>query len=144
MDVKTTEYEFERCVIISKNEIKFITEKKPKDYAIFRVYSFRELQAKLRVCSECLKYIKKLYRDIDYMTQSMSDYKAAMINYKIAFEPGPYSFNSISDEISVSYQKNNEQFIDAQNHKIVAYQQNQETGDVLMAAQSIEYGGEAD
>jgi SOS-response transcriptional repressor LexA len=37
------------------------------------------------------------------MAQSMSDYKAAMINYKIAFEPGPISFNSISDEINVFF-----------------------------------------
>ena len=101
IDVKTTEYEFEQAVIVSKNEIKFITEKEAKKYAIFRVYSIKELQAKLKVCSECLMYIKKLYRDIDYMTQSMSDYKAAMVNYKIAFEPGPVSFKNISDEINI-------------------------------------------
>ena len=144
IDVKTTEHEFEQAVIVSKNEIKFITEKEAPKYAIFRVYFFKELQAKLKVCSECLKYIKKLYRDIDYMTQSMSDYKAAMINYKIAFEPGPNSFNSITEEIAVSCQKNIEQFIDPQNQTIVAYQQNEETDDVFMAAQRIEYRSEAD
>ena len=101
VDVKTTEHEFEQAVIVSKNEIKFITEKESPKYAIFRVYYLKELQAKLKICSECLKYITKLYRDINYMDQSMSDYKAAMINYKIAFEPSPVSFNSISDEISI-------------------------------------------
>lgn len=103
IDVKSTEHEFEQAVIISKNEIKFITETEAPKYAIFRVYYLKDLQAKLKVCSECLKYVKKLYRDMDYMTQSMSDYKAAMINYKIAFEPGPISFNSISDEINVFF-----------------------------------------
>lgn len=101
IDVKTTEHEFEQPVIVSKNEIKFITERESKKYAIFRVYSLKELQAKLRICSECLKYVKKLYRDIDYMTQSMSDYMASIVNYKIAFEPGPVSFKSISDEINI-------------------------------------------
>lgn len=101
IDVKTTEHEFEQAVIVSKNEIRFITEKKNSEYAIYRVYSKVELQAKLKICSECLGYIKKLYRDIDYMTQSMSDYRAAMMNYKIAFEPSPLSFKSISDEISI-------------------------------------------
>ena len=101
MDVKTTEHEFEQAVIVSKNEIKFITEKASTKYAMFRVYQLKEFQAKLKVCSNCLKYIEKLYRDIDYMTKSMSDYKAAMINYKIAFEPSPISFNSISNEITL-------------------------------------------
>ena len=127
IDVKTTEHEFEQAVIVSKNEIRFITEKEASKYAIFRVYYLKELQAKLKVCSECLKYVKKLYRDIDYMTQSMSDYKASMINYKIAFEPGPVSFNSISDEISLSYQK----------LVPVTYQQNEENGDVLRAAEEL-------
>ena len=103
IDVKTTEHEFGQAVIVSKNEIKFITKKRSVEYAIFRVYSKVELQAKLRVCSGCLKYIKKLYRDIDYMTQSMSDYRAAMVNYKIAFEPCELAFNSISDEILISH-----------------------------------------
>lgn len=105
IDVKTTEHEFEQAVIISKNEIKFIIEQESQKYAIFRVYLLRELQAKLRVCSECLRYVKKLYRDMDYMAHSMSDYKAAMINYKIAFEPGAISFNKISDEISINYKR---------------------------------------
>ncbi len=105
VDVKTTEHEFGQAVVVSKNEIKFITEKEAPKYAIFRVYYLKELQAKLKICSECLKYITKLYRDINYMDQSMSDYKAAMINYKIAFEPGPVSFNSISNEISINYEE---------------------------------------
>jgi len=99
IDVKTTEHEFEQAVIISKNEIRFITEKKNPDYAIFRVYSKQELQAKLKICSECLKYMKKLSRDMDYMTQSMADYQASLVNYKIAFVPSSVSFNKISDEI---------------------------------------------
>ena len=102
VDVKTTEHEFGQAVIVSKNEIKFITDKKNSEYSIFRVYSKVELQAKLKICSDCLTYIKKLYRDIDYMTQSMSDYRAAIVNYKIAFEPSNLAFKNISDEISVS------------------------------------------
>lgn len=98
IDVKTTEHEFEQAVIISKNEIRFITEKKNSNYAIFRVYSKQELKAKLRRCSECLKYMEKLSRDMDYMTKSMADYQASLVNYKIAFVPSPISFNKISDE----------------------------------------------
>lgn len=99
IDVKTTEHEFEQAVIISKNEIRFITEKKDIEYAIFRVYSKEETAAHLRICSHCLRYIKKLQRDINYMTQSLSDYKAAIINFKISFEPGPHCFNYISEEL---------------------------------------------
>lgn len=102
VDVKTTEHEFGQAVIVSKNEIKFITDKKNSEYSIFRVYSKMELQAKLKICSDCLSYIKKLYRDIDYMTQSMSDYRASIVNYKIAFEPSNLAFKNISNEISVS------------------------------------------
>lgn len=98
IDVKTTEYEFERAIIVSKNEINFITNKRNIDYAVFRVYSKSDIQAKMKICSECLRYVKKLQRDIEYMTTSMSDYRASMINYKIAFEPGIHSFNSISSE----------------------------------------------
>lgn len=101
IDVKTTEHEFEQAIIVSKNEIKFITEKHSRNYAVFRVFSKRELQAKLKICSDCLMYIRKLYRDMDYMEKSMHDYKAAMINYKIAFEPGPVSFKTISEEIEL-------------------------------------------
>lgn len=129
IDVKTTEHEFDQAVVVSKNEIKFITEKEAQKYAIFRVYLLKELQAKLRVCSECLKYVKKLYRDIDYMTQSMSDYQAAMINYKIAFTPGTISFNSISDEILLFSQKNNQ----------TIYQQGEEDGNISLAAEGIGY-----
>ena len=103
IDVKTTEHEFEQSIIVSKNEVKFITEKKNIEYAVFRVYSKTEIQAKLKVCSDCLTYIKKLYRDIDYMTQSMSDYRAAIVNYKIAIEPSDISFKQISPEISLPY-----------------------------------------
>lgn len=102
MDVKTTEHEFEQAVIVSKNEIKFITGKKNPEYSIYRVYSKSETEAMLKVCSGCLKYIQKLQRDIDYMTQSMSDYQAGIVNYKIAFVPGPHSFSQISDEIRLS------------------------------------------
>ncbi len=101
VDVKTTEHEFEQAVIVSRNEIKFIADKKNEQYAIYRVYSKTELQAKLKVCTQCLSYVTKMIRDIDYMTKSMADYKAAMINYKIAFEPCKMSFNSISDEINL-------------------------------------------
>lgn len=99
LDVKTTEHEFEQAVIVSKNEIRFITEKKDIEYAIFRVYSKTEAMARLKICSHCLKYVKKLQRDIDYMTQSLSDYRAAIMNYKISFEPGAHCFNFISPEI---------------------------------------------
>ena len=102
MDVKTTDHEFEQAVIVSKNEINFITEKKDPEYAIFRVYSKQETSARLKICSNCLKYIKKLQRDIVYMTQSMSDYRAGIVNYKIAFEPSSLSFGSISQEITLS------------------------------------------
>lgn len=99
VDVKTTEHEFDQSIIVSKNEVKFITEKKNLEYAVFRVYSKTEIEAKLKICSDCLKYIKKLYRDIDYMTQSMADYKAAIVNYKIAIVPSDLSFKQISPEI---------------------------------------------
>lgn len=132
VDVKTTEHEFEQAVIVSKNEIKFITEKESTKYAIFRVYYLKELQAKLKICSECLKYINKLYRDINYMDQSMSDYKSAMINYKIAFEPGPISFNNISNEISLNHGRKNIQ--DTAN-KVKDYIVCEED-DLLMAADS--------
>ena len=99
MDVKTTDHEFSQPVIVSKNEINFITEKQDQQYSIFRVYSKEETTAKLKICSQCLKYIRKLQRDINYMTASMSDYKAGIVNYKIAFEPGSHCFGAISDEI---------------------------------------------
>ncbi len=134
VDVKTTEHEFDQAVVVSKNEIKFITEKEAQKYAIFRVYLLKELQAKLRICSECLKYVKKLYRDIDYMTQSMSDYQAAMINYKIAFIPGTISFNSISDELILFSQKN----------KQIVYQQSEEGGGSSLAAEGVEYNSVID
>lgn len=115
IDVKTTEHEFEQAVIISKNEIRFITEKKDSNYAIFRVYSKQELQAKLRRCSECLKYMVKLSRDMDYMTKSMADYQASLVNYKIAFVPSSISFNKISEEEVIT--KNNKKIIDINEDK---------------------------
>ena len=99
IDVKTTEHGFDQAIIVSRNEIRFITEKPDTDYAIFRVYSKSETEAKLKICSGCLKYVRKLQRDIDYITQSMKDYRASIMNYKIAFEPGDHCFNSISQEL---------------------------------------------
>ena len=101
IDVKATGRKFDQAVIITKNEMRFITEKESSNYAIFRVYSLNEIQAKLRICSDCLRYIKKLLRDVDYMAQSMSDYKASLVSYNIAFEPGPNSFSDISEEIDI-------------------------------------------
>ena len=101
VDVKTTEHSFDQQVIISRNEINFIADKKNPEYAIYRVYSKEEASAKLKVCSHCLKYIKKLQRDIDYITASLSDYRASIVNYKIAFEPSVRCFESISSEISI-------------------------------------------
>lgn len=98
VDAKTTVHEFGQAIIVSRNEINFITGKRSLEYAVFRVYSKSDIEAKMRICTECLGYIKKLQRDINYMTQSMSDYKAAIVNYKIAFEPCTLSFNSISNE----------------------------------------------
>lgn len=106
IDVKTTEHEFEQSIIVSKNEVRFITEKKKIEYAVFRVYSKKETEAKLKVCTDCLDYMKKLYRDIDYMANSMSDYGAAMVNYKIAVEPGVKSFHRISSEMPLPYYSN--------------------------------------
>ena len=103
VDVKTTEHEFDQSIIVSKNEVKFITEKKNIEYAVFRVYSKKEIEAKLKVCSDCLEYMNKLFRDIDYMTRSMSDYRAALVNYKIAVEPSDLSFKQISSEIHLPY-----------------------------------------
>ena len=99
VDVKTTEHEFDQAVIVSKREIKFITQKSDAQYSIFRVYSKEETQARLKICSGCLKYIKKLQRDIEYMDASMADYKAFLVNYKISFVPGIHSFGSVSNEI---------------------------------------------
>ena len=108
VDVKATEHDFNENVIVSKNEIKFITDRtKQNEYAIYRVYSIIDTIAKLRICSECLKYIKKLYRDVDYMTQSMHDYQASLFSYKISFTPGSVSFNSISDEIILDRSNSN-------------------------------------
>lgn len=99
VDVKTTEHEFDQAVIVSKREIKFITQKSDAQYSIFRVYSKEETQARLKICSGCLKYIKKLQRDIEYMDASMADYQAFLVNYKISFVPGLHSFGSVSNEI---------------------------------------------
>lgn len=99
VDVKTTEHEFDQAVIVSKREIKFITQKNDAQYSIFRVYSKEETQARLKICSGCLKYIKKLQRDIEYMDASMADYQAFLVNYKISFVPSIHSFRSVSDEI---------------------------------------------
>lgn len=101
MDVKSTEKEFEQPVVVSNNEIKFITEKTNQEYAIYRVYSMEEASALLKVCSGCLKYVKKMQRDITYMTESMSDYQAKMINYKIAFNPSDNCFMNISEEMRI-------------------------------------------
>lgn len=103
IDVKTTEHDFRHSIIVSKNEVKFITEKRDIEYAVFRVYSKKETEAKLKVCTKCLDYMKKLYRDIDYMTKSMSDYGASMVNYKIAVEPSDSSFHGISPEMLLPY-----------------------------------------
>ena len=99
VDVKTTEHEFDQAVIVSKREIKFITQKTDAEYSIFRVYSKEETQARLKICSGCLKYIKKLQRDIEYMDASMADYQAFLVNYKISFVPSINSFRSVSNEI---------------------------------------------
>lgn len=101
IDVKTTEHEFEQSIIVSKNEVNFIETKQTYEYAVFRVYSKTEIQAKLKICSDCLAYIKKLNRDIDYIKQSMADYRAAIVNYKIAIEPSNMSFKHISEEIGL-------------------------------------------
>ncbi len=37
------------------------------------------------------------------MTQSMSDYRASIVNYKIAIEPCGLSFKQISSEIKLPY-----------------------------------------
>ena len=106
IDVKTTEHEFEQSIIVSKNEVRFITEKKDMEYAVFRVFSKKDTEAKLKVCSECLSYMRKLYRDVAYMAQSMSDYGAAMVNYKIAVQPSDKSFHWISSEMPLPYVPN--------------------------------------
>lgn len=100
MDVKTTVYAFEQPIIISNNEVHFVADGELNDnYSIFRVYSKEELKAKLRICSKCFAYIKKMVRDIDYMSFSMADYNAKLINYKIQFEPTQKAFKYISEEI---------------------------------------------
>lgn len=101
IDVKSTEKEFDQPVVVSNNEINFITEKTNNEYSIYRVYSMEEASALLKICSGCLKYVKKMQRDITYMTDSMSDYMAKMINYKIAFNPGNHCFNTISKEVRI-------------------------------------------
>lgn len=105
MDVKATEKEFEQPVVISKNELNFIAEKTGAEYSIYRVYSMVETFALLKICSHCLKYVKKMQRDVDYITSSMSDYQAKMINYKIAFNPGDHCFGSISNEYRIGHSK---------------------------------------
>lgn len=102
IDVKSTEKEFEQPVIVSNNEINFITSKTNFEYAIYRVYSMEEANALLKICSGCLKYVRKMQRDINYMTESMSDYKAKLINYKIAFNPGEHCFTDISSAYSLN------------------------------------------
>lgn len=76
-------------------------KKTEKEYAIYRVYSMEEASALLKICSGCLKYVKKMQRDITYMTELMSDYQAKMINYKVAFNPGDNCFLNISDELRI-------------------------------------------
>ncbi len=100
MDVKTTTYDFAQPIIISNNEIHFVADSDlDKQYAIFRVYSKEELQARLKICSQCLAYLKKMVRDVDYISFSMADYNAKLINYKIQFDPTDLAFKFISPEI---------------------------------------------
>lgn len=98
IDVKTTQHEFEQSVIISRNEMRFITSLKHNEYAIYRVYDLQELSAKLKICLDCYRYITKMERDIDYITQTMKDYQAQLTSYKVAFTPGIHAFQTISEE----------------------------------------------
>lgn len=98
IDAKTTEHEFDQSIIVSKSEIKFITERNNKDYAIFRVFNKKETKAKLKICSECLEYMKIISLNIESLTQTMGYLKAGLVNYKITIQPCPTSFKYISEE----------------------------------------------
>lgn len=101
VDVKATEYEYDYPFIISQNELKFITEKKAK-YCIYRVFDFdiEKMNGQLRICSEMERYANKLSRDLKYFKESMDDYNAAMILYKIAIKPD-LNFFSMTDPIKL-------------------------------------------
>ena len=111
VDVKTTEKEFDQPVFISNNELNFIAEKTNAEYSIYRVYSMIGSIAHLKICSNCLKYIKKMQRDINYMTQSMSDYQAKMMDYKIAFTPSSNCFGLISNDVLIGDNSNRQSVV---------------------------------
>lgn len=100
IDVKSTLYKFEQPLIFSNGEVHFIQSVADDKYSVFRVYDMDDLQTKLRICQNCLNYMRGLDGIITNFQNEMTSATAARVQeMKIAVMPNATTFSSILNAI---------------------------------------------
>lgn len=101
IDVKSTSFGFSQDVIFSENEISFVNElNNDNKYYAFRVYDINEEAKKLKICNNCLRYLKGINTRISSFHKDLAKTKAFTKSLNIAVKPD-VCFKTIESPIAL-------------------------------------------
>lgn len=99
IDVKSTRFDFNQQVIFSNQEVDFVANREAEGkYSVYRVYDIQKAETKLRICNQCLSYMRALNNDIITFKNTIVEKNAILYGAKLAIDPNT-CFGRISENI---------------------------------------------
>lgn len=101
VDVKSTLYKFEQPIVFSNAEIRFINSVNADKYSVYRVYDMHDLKSKLRICQQCLAFMRKLDGRITTFQKDMAKDKSSVHEMKVSVWPNSTTFGRILQPVDL-------------------------------------------
>lgn len=99
IDVKATRFDFSQNIVFSNQEICFANQQKSDfSYSVYRVSDITETSANLRICTHCMPYIEKIYKEVQIFNEAITQSKTRLLGLNVAVSPAD-CFGSIQDTI---------------------------------------------
>lgn len=88
VDVKSTKFDFSQSIVFSNQEVEFANQFSAEtNYSVYRVFDMSDSSANLKICSQCMPYMKKMNNNIQKLNAAIIESKTKLLDLNIAVSP---------------------------------------------------------
>lgn len=88
VDVKSTKFDFSQSIVFSNQEVEFANQFSAEtNYSVYRVFDMSDSSANLKICSQCMPYMKKMNSNIQKLNAAIIESKTKLLDLNIAVSP---------------------------------------------------------
>lgn len=88
IDVKSTRFDFLQNIVFSNQEIVFVNQLNSNStYSVYRIFGLTDTNANLKICTQCMPYMKKLNQNIKTFNDAIILNKTQLLGLNVAVCP---------------------------------------------------------